>query len=312
MQPVHDLRRIDLNLLVVLDALLQERHVSRAAERLAMTQPAVSHALRRLRQLLDDPLLLRGAGGLRLSTKAAALQPLLVEALDCVRGLVSCERFDPTTAKRQFHLGMSDHGVRMLLPRLVQTLRAEAPGIDLIVTQAARDTMLRQVLAGELDLVASVFSEVPPGLRSRLLHSDRFVCVADASHASDMPVLTLDRYLARPHLMVSLGGSAYSAVDGWLTSQGLQRRIATVVPHFTVAPELVRGTDLLLTLPRRVLQAVRTAGLSMWELPFALPPLEFVAVWNAELDMDEGHAWLRETLVRLVSVCNPEELEAIA
>ncbi|WP_341676864.1 LysR family transcriptional regulator [Niveibacterium sp. SC-1] len=310
MHPVHDLRRIDLNLLVVLDALLQERHVSRAAERLAMTQPAVSHALRRLRLLLDDPLLLRGGGGLRLSAKAQALQPQLVEALDRVRGLVSCERFDPATAKRQFHLGMSDHGVRMLLPRLVQTLRSLAPGIDLVVSQAARDTMLRQVLAGELDLVAGVFNDIPPGLRMRQLQADRFVCVADAVHAKDMPVLTLDRYLSRPHLMVSLGGPAYGVVDSWLASQGLQRRIATVVPHFTVAPELVRGTDLLLTLPRRVLQAVRTAGLSMWELPFALPPLEFLAIWNAERDMDEGHAWLRETLVRLVGEGTPEDADA--
>lgn len=169
MQTIHDLRRIDLNLLVVLDALLRERNVSRAAERLAMTQPAVSHALSRLRDLLGDPLLVRVGNEMRLTARAKTLLGPLTEALARVRDVVLPGTFDPAFCRRTFRLAMSDYGSALVLPALLRKIRATAPSVDLFVVKGGRLETLRQVAESEVDGATGVFPMLPEGLSCDVL-----------------------------------------------------------------------------------------------------------------------------------------------
>ncbi len=166
MQLMNDLRRIDLNLLVILDALLSEQHVTRAAERVHLSQPAVSHALARLRDVLGDPLLVRQGGTLVPTARALELAAPLAEALAQVQALLAPNRFDPASAKRRFRVAMSDYSAAIFLPRLVRVLRREAPGIDLQIIQTSREGMVEGVLNGDLDLAAGVFPDMPAELRT--------------------------------------------------------------------------------------------------------------------------------------------------
>lgn len=297
-----NLRAVDLNLLVVLEALLIEGRVSRASVRLGMSQPAVSHALNRLRHLLDDPLFVRGPRGLAPTGRALAVQAPLREALDRVRAMVDEPLFDPSEARQTFRLAMSDYGAALVLPALLARIRAEAPGIDLIVTQHTREDAIRLVLDGALDLALGVFPELPPGFRSSLLVDERFACVADrANPALRKGTLTLDAYLRAPHLLVSVHGEPEGEVEAALAHLGFRRRVAAILPHFMVAPSLVLGTDLLLTLASRGLREHgHDPRLVTVDPPFAIPAFPFVQVWHARNDASDAQAWLRRQVEQAV------------
>ncbi|MBO3277227.1 LysR substrate-binding domain-containing protein [Pseudomonas schmalbachii] len=302
MQQIHELRRIDLNLLVVLDALLEERHVSRAAQRLAMTQPAVSHALARLRDLLGDPLLVRVRNEMRLTSRALELAEPLRDSLAGIRRLVLSERFEPAHAELTLRLGMSDYGAWVLLPTLLPLLRREAPGIRLEIRQDSRLEMLRQVAAGELDCAAGVFPLLPEGLRAQRLFEERFVCLTAADNLAGRSSLPLQEYLAAPHLRVALQQSPAEEIDSHLQNLGLQRRVAVTLPHFTVAPELLAGTDLVLTIAERTLRRSHLPeGLVQFEPPLELARLDFVQVWPSGSQDDPARRWLRERLQQAAS-----------
>ncbi len=197
MHQMNDLRRIDLNLLVILDALLSEQHVTRAAERLHLSQPAVSHALARLRDLLGDPLLVRAGASLVPTPQALELMAPLAEALAQVQSLLAPNTFDPATARRTFRLAMSDYGAAIVLPGLIRTLRREAPGIDLQISHASREGMLEGVLNGDIDVAAGVFPEMPNELRSTPLFEEHYVCLVDRnSLPADGACSTLPTYLS--------------------------------------------------------------------------------------------------------------------
>lgn len=297
---MNNLTGIDLNLLVVLDALLTERHVSRAAVRLNKSQPAVSHALARLRELFDDPLLVRHGGRLEPTIRALELAPRLVEAMGRVRSLLAPAGFDPATELHVFRLAMSDYGAAVLLPKLMATLRAEAPYIDLIVSQASREVMASQVVDGEIDLALGVFPTHGGGIRSSLLFRESFACLADASQLGGSLAIDLGDYLARPHVLVSLRGDAGNEIDLALAATGKTRRICLAVPHWSVAPGLVRGTDLVLTVARRILPQGDGHGLVVFEPPFAIPLFDFEQIWHRRRDGDLGHRWLRTLIERLL------------
>lgn len=292
---MNNLRAIDLNLLVVLEVLLTERHVSRAAQQLHMSQPAVSHALNRLRYLLDDELLVRGDGGFQLTSRALALIEPVQEVLSRVRGIVGPAHFDPAQACQRFRIAMSDYGAAILLPGLLARLRQSAPGIDIVLVQASREQMLAQVMAGELDLALGVFPTLPQPLRSSLLFEEHFVCVADKTHPLVRKKnITLDDYLAQPHLLVSVQGESSGEVETVLAERGLQRRIAAIMPHFLLAPQAVVGTDLLLTIASRVVaRQCDTHALQQLILPFTVPSFSFVQVWHGRNEDKSGHSWLR-------------------
>ncbi|UOB25397.1 LysR family transcriptional regulator [Pseudomonas orientalis] len=293
MQLMNDLRRFDLNLLVILDALLSEQHVTRAAERLHLSQPAVSHALARLRDLLGDPLLVRQGGALIATARALELATPLAEALGQVQALLAPNRFDPASAKRRFRVAMSDYSAAIFLPGLVRLLRREAPGIDLQIIQASREGMVDGVLNGDLDLAAGVFPDMPAELRTTPLFEEHYTCLIDRDSLPKTGVLDLPAYLSRPHVLLEMRGSGTPEIERALAAIRERRHVAISLPHWGVAPQLIQGTDLILTVSSRGLLNIDQAHLISVPPPFQIPSFAFELAWHARRGGDTGLQWLR-------------------
>jgi len=296
---MNSLSGVDLNLLVVLEALLAERHVSRAAIRLNKSQPAISHALARLRHLLDDPLLVRRQGGLEPTARAMEITPALTEALDRMRHLLAPAGFDPATERRTFRLAMSDYGAAVILPALLPVMRAQAPQVDLVVSQASREVMVSQVVDGEIDLAFGVFPGLDRSVRSHRLFDERFACLADAASLGGRKTMDLATYLERPHALVDLRPERQSEVDKALAELGHNRRLSLIVPHWGVAPRLIAGTDLVLTVASRILP-IQDDRLCVFAPPFEIPAFQFTQIWHRRRDGDPAHQWLRSRLQHLL------------
>ncbi|WP_419736747.1 LysR substrate-binding domain-containing protein [Pseudomonas sp. COR18] len=302
MHEMNDLRRIDLNLLVILDALLTEQHVTRAAQRLHLSQPAVSHALARLRDLLGDPLLVRVGGTLVPTARALALAQPLRDTLERVQDLLAPPGFDPASARRTFRLAMSDYGAAMLLPGLVPVLRSQAPGIDLQITQASREGMLELLLNGDIDAAAGVFPDLSPQLRSVHLFRERYACLVDRESVAGEEGLGLQAYLARPHVLLEMRGSGTAEIERALSAIHQRRRVAISLPHWSVAPGLIAGTDLILTVASRNLREIDQQRLVVLPPPFEIPAFDFIFVWHQRREGDPALKWLREQMQAVVQV----------
>ncbi|WP_208647515.1 LysR family transcriptional regulator [Pseudomonas kribbensis] len=296
MHQMNDLRRIDLNLLVILDALLGEQHVTRAAERLHLSQPAVSHALARLRDLLGDPLLVRAGSGLVPTARALELVTPLAEALAQVQSLLAPNTFDPASARRTFRLAMSDYGAAIILPGLIRTLRAEAPGIDLQISHASREGMVEGLLNGDIDLAAGVLPELPGELHSTPLFEERYVCLLDRQSLPAEGVLDLPTYLSRPHVLLEMRGSGTPEIERTLTALRERRRVAVSLPHWSVAPQFISGTDLILTVASRALNDIDEEALIVVPSPFEIAPFTFVSAWHKRRGGDQALNWLNRRI----------------
>ncbi|CAI8929254.1 LysR family transcriptional regulator [Pseudomonas sp. IT-P260] len=296
MHKMNDLRRIDLNLLVILDALLSEQHVTRAAERLHLSQPAVSHALARLRDVLGDPLLVRAGSTLVPTARALELVAPLAEALAQVQSLLAPNTFDPATARRTFRVAMSDYGAAIILPGLIRTLRREAPGIDLQISHASREGMLDGVLNGDIDVAAGVFPEMPNELRSSVLFEERYVCLLDRRRLPADGVLDLPTYLSRPHVLLEMRGSGTPEIERALTALRERRRVAISLPHWSVAPQLISGTDLILTVSSRSVREIDQQELIVLPPPFEIAPFTFVLAWHKRRGGDQALNWLNRRI----------------
>ncbi|WP_338762881.1 LysR family transcriptional regulator [Massilia sp. METH4] len=289
-----ELRRIDLNLLLTLHALLAEKHVTRAALRLHKSQPAVSHALAQLRDHFDDPLLVRREGRMALTGRAQALIDPLAEALGTLNGLLSARQFDPAAERRRFRLTLSDYSSRIILPPLVRYVRRHAPGIDLAISQASRDAMLAQLVDGEVDVALGIFPDRPETIHVQDLFSEEFVSLADRATLPAKGGLTLEQFLARPHVKLALRPDSYDEIEKALGELGLQRHIAVALPHWSAAVELIAGTDLILTAASRTTGAMQPhKALRRFKPPFALPSFSYQQAWHARREDDPGHRWLR-------------------
>lgn len=297
MHGVHDaLATMDLNLVVALDVLLAERHVTRAARRLGITQSAASHALARLRDLLGDPLLVRGPGGTMVPTPLALrLAPQLRKVLEDLAGVLRGESFDPTTARRTFRLGASDYIELVLLPRLSARLARLAPGVDLWV-HTFDDWGDAELATGKLDCVLAPprRSARPGGMFEKILLHESFTCVMRAGHPLAGSRLTLARYCEVPHLMVAPRGTPGSFVDDALATVGRRRRVALAVPHFLVVPYVVAATDLVATLANRVAALFATTlDLVMQPPPVAIARFAIALAWHERNHHDAAQRWLR-------------------
>ena len=305
-----DLRRLDLNLLLTLHTLLTERHVTRAAVHLHKSQPAVSHALAQLREHFDDPLLVRGDGGLRLTPRAQGLVQPLGDALSHLNALLHTPDFAPAQAQGRFRLALSDYAARLVLPPLMKHLRKHAPGLDLSISQASREAMLAQLADGDLDVALGVFPEVPKGIHTDTLFEERFVCVADKAGLPARGGLSLDAWLARPHVLVAMRPDGSNEIDLALEVLGHRRRIALTLPHWSAAIEVLAGTDLVLTMASRGLpDARRQPALRQFAPPLALPCFAFQQAWHGRRDSDIAHAWLRQQIRTCSQALDPGKRE---
>ncbi|KVV11629.1 Nodulation protein D 2 [Pseudomonas sp. TAD18] len=290
------LRNIDLNLLVVLDALLTEKHVTRTGARLHLSQPAISHSLSKLRVLLDDPILIRQGSEVVLSALAQNLQAPLKEILSQIEILLGKSiDFVPANSHRTFRLAMSDYGAAIVLPKLLRQLRAQAPNTTLVVTQDSRHGMFEQIAQGKIDLALGVFPHLTADISSEVLFEETFSCLLDRSTLPASGQLDLDNYLLRPHISVSVDGCTNGEIDRLLRAEGLQRRIAVSVPHWRTAPSMISNTDLILTVATRTLDnAPLDDDLVSLSPPLPIPPFPFVQIWHNRFGEDPAHIWLRE------------------
>ncbi|MGN8247853.1 LysR family transcriptional regulator [Pseudomonas sp. SMV7] len=292
-----ELRKIDLNLLLALHALLCEKHVTRAALRLHRSQPAVSHALAQLRKHFDDPLLVRQHGHMVLTSRAQSLVGPLQDALNTLNGLLAAPQFDPAKAQRRFRLSLSDYASRIILPPLLRHLRQVAPGVDLAISQASREAMLAQLLDGELDLAMGLFPAPPEEITTEALFADDFISVADCQVLPASGGLALEDWLARPHVLMAMRPDAFDEIERALAALGLRRRIALALPHWSAAVEVLAGTDLILTVARRAAGSLQQhPTLRQFTPPLTIAPFDYQQAWHIRKNNDPGHRWLRETV----------------
>ncbi|MEZ5640613.1 MAG: LysR family transcriptional regulator [Burkholderiaceae bacterium] len=296
-----DLSRIDLNLLLVLHRLLQERHVSRSAAALGLTQPAVSNALRRLRSLLGDDLLVRTAGGMRPTPYAERLAGPLAQALGALEGALSTrEQFDPAASERRFTLALSDVGEIYFLPVLMPALATEAPGVTLRVVPLALPDLAEAMAAGEVDLALGSLPGLQSGFYQQALLRQRYVCLMRDGHPGAARRLTRAAFTGFDHVRVEALGTGHGRVDEALARAGLARRIRLSVPNFVALGHVLRSTDLMATVPERLAERVGAPlGLLTRPLPVRLPSPEIHQLWHATRHRDSGHQWLRAFIARL-------------
>ena len=287
----------DVALLRTFDALLTERHVTRAALRLGMTQSAASHALGRLRRLFDDPLFVRAPRGVVPTERAEALGPEVRRVLEQLDLLTKVRGpFDPAQLRRRFVLGGVDFAEMIFLPKLVPLLAAEAPGVDLVFRLV---TILREeeLERDGLDLVVGVFRDAPPRLVTTKLFDEQFVSLFRKGHPALRKPLTAARWAALQHLMVSPRGEGGGIVDDMLAKRGLSRRVVVRTATFLTAPLIVESSDLVTTLPRRVAQTMAVGReLVMRPPPIAVPSFTVSLAFHERSRHDPAHAWLRKKL----------------
>ncbi|MDO9442122.1 MAG: LysR family transcriptional regulator [Beijerinckiaceae bacterium] len=301
-----NLATLDLNLLKVLDALLKTESVSKTALRLNVTQSAVSHALKRLRDMFGDPLLVREGASMRATLRALALREPLERAMSDIHALMTATReFDPATSQRTFRLAMSDAMTVEGLPSIVRFVRREAPGIDIVVETGGPVHSARLLVDERADLALGVFPAVPAGLRSEELYRDQLVCIADRSNPRlENGALTLQGFLECPHVTVAQSSDSGIQIDDILRAMGLTRRIVASVPHYLAIPSLITGTDLVAHTRRKLIEVFRSArGLVVMPVPvpFEVPDLIFMQVWHARQDYDRAQIWLRDVVRRALA-----------
>lgn len=296
MKPV-ELSRIDLNLLTVLAALMRERHVSRAAERLNLGQPAVSHALARLRELTGDPLLVRQGRVMEPTERALALMQGLGPALDQIEATLRTQaEFEPGRAAPVFRIGLTDDLQIAMLPRLLRALGAEAPRARLVTLTVCYRNAAQHLDDGQVSAVMSFLKDLPAGAKVRKVRTARFALLRADSAAGK---LTLDDYCRRRHVLVTYAGDLCGTVDETLEEIGRQRDVAFSVPQFGSLPAVLAGTELLATVPEHVAQALSAQGGLRYEaLPFESPAYAIKLAWRAVTDKDPAEAWLRKAMLR--------------
>ena len=296
-----NLRRLDLNLLVVFDAVMLERSVTRAAERVFLTQSAVSSALGRLRHQLGDELFVRGPGKLRPTPRALELEEPVRALLSELQEVLSPARFDPATECRSFTIATNDYFTAVVAPALARRLAKAAPGIDLrIVPTAGR--AFEMLDAREADLVCTSWSKPPERFSIQTLVEDDYVCVVRKDHPFARKPPTLLQFAKAKHLLVSPRGDARGFVDDKLAEKGLTRRVSLTVNHFAAAPQIAAESDAVLTVPRLIARRFAPPKTTMtFDCPVAVPPAlgRMSMIWHDRLARHPAHVWLRATLLEV-------------
>jgi DNA-binding transcriptional LysR family regulator len=305
-----NLRTFDLNLLKVFDIVMSERSLTRAAHVLALTQPAVSNALRRLREALGDELLVRKGRTLEPTARGLELWPAVRDALQLLQNSLSPSVFDPATAQTAFVLTMADATAAELMPGMVEVITREAPGVTLrVVPLTTRDP--RQLLdQGHVDLAIGHFPAVLADMTARAqsgeavsylyhrLFAGDYVCVMRKDHALANVPLTLENYCAARHMLVSFSGRPFGFIDEALSALKRKRSVVLTVNQFFTAGKVVAHSDLLTVLPRHFVKVTGFEDqLVQRDLPLVLPAIQVDALWHQRQEGSSAHAWLRQQVV---------------
>jgi DNA-binding transcriptional LysR family regulator len=323
------LAAMDLNLVVAFDALARERSVTRAAQRVGITQSAMSHALRRLRDLLGDELMVRGRSGMVLTPRAESLAvPVRSGLVTLGRALSDPARFEPASGRRAFCLASPDLFDVLVLPPLLERIRVEAPGVDIRVIPIDERRLADQLETGDVDVAITprvdrtdgeqTEDDLPGLVRKKLLH-DRFACLIRADHPilggkrgrREPPALSLESYAAVSHVLVSPRGEGPGLVDRALAKHGLKRRVALRIPHFYAGLAIVAKSDLILTAPAALARLI-PGDLPVVALraPLRLPGHSVNLSWHERFSKDDGHGWLRRLVTEVARAAYSDQGEA--
>jgi DNA-binding transcriptional LysR family regulator len=298
-----ELEDIDLNLLVVFKQLLAERSVSRAAEALELSQPAVSNALARLRKLLGDELFLRTPAGMEPTPFAEQLAESVTYGLGMIHGALNQRSsFDPAQSNRAFVIGMTDIGEIYFLPKLMERLRRDAPGVSVSTVRNSATNLRDEMEASKVDLAIGLLPQLKAGFFQRRLFRQRYVCMFRKGHRLDKRKVSLAEFGAAEHLLVVSEGTGHGKVDEVLKRSGVERRISLTVPHFVAVGHILQATDLVATVPERLAERmVEPFGLTYVTHPAALPEVAINVFWHAKFHKAPANQWLRTLVFDLFS-----------
>jgi DNA-binding transcriptional LysR family regulator len=298
--------RLDLNLLHVFDAIYQARSVTVAASNLHLTQPGVSKQLNRLRELLDDPLFVRTNDGMAPTPRAEALAGPIRQALSDVRNAIERQLgFDPNTTDRTFRIYLSDLGQMVFLPKLLDLISREAPGVNIQTVQVPASRMRGVALeSGDVDLAVGYFEEFEGSIHRQVLFEEHYVGIVRDNHPTIRDTITFEQFLKTPHLVYQPSGGGHgsqeSVVDKAFWSAGVARRVAVRVAHTMGITSIISKTDLLVVVPHRLALACMALGdVTVLDLPIEIPRFPIAQYWNERFHGDPGNRWLRGMFARL-------------
>jgi DNA-binding transcriptional LysR family regulator len=309
---------LDLNLLKVFDAVMEERSVLRASQKVALSQSAVSHSLARLREMLEDDLFVRTATGMQPTARALTMAPRVREALRSLEAAVELPTFAPATSTKQFTLAANDFTTMVLASPLLKLLGRDAPAIDLIIKPVTRIDLAEQVDLGRIDVAIGVFSEPPSRFRTALLFKYEDVLIVGGKRK--LGRLDKAKLSRLPLVVVSFSGEHEGAIEGFVSERGLARRsemydraaleralaesdqpprIAVSLPHFLALPALLVDSELAAIVPRPLARALeQNHTITTYELPYPTTSVEVRMLWHERLNDEPSHEWLHETVLR--------------
>lgn len=315
-------RKIDLNLFRVFEAVMQHRSIVAASQELGITASAVSHALSRLRQAIDDELFVPGNSGMTPTPRAMELAPNIAAGLSKISNAIEANAFSPSRTLRTFRIAASDNVASTVVPLLVTRLSSVAPQIGLKIFPFSRVDVVRQLDEGRLDFVLGWFGDLPDRVQRANVIEEQEAVVVRKGHPLTKGVATKERIFSYPHVVVELLGGDEDVNDGFLDDRGVLRRVwierliiesrhnedsmvarvAVSVPHFSAVPPILSGSDLVGTLPRRfALRAAEPYGLSLLDLAFAPLTVQVEVIWHQRADRDSGLQWLLEQLSQAIA-----------
>ncbi len=297
---MRDIRTLDLNLLKALDALLDERSVTKAATRLALTQPAVSSMLTRLRDSFDDPLFVRTQRGIIPTPRAQALATPVKRLLEEINQLLQSEKFDPTTATNTFTIAATDYALQAIIVPFMSLLHQHAPHARLSVRAIEDERIQTQLETGQIDIALMTPETTPADLHARRLFDERYVCTFRQDHPIIQQPITLDQFCDANHAIVSyLGGAFRGATDVALEAIGRSRHVSLSISSFLALIQILRTSDLVAVVPEKLVR--HETDLCVTEPPLVIPGFTKVAAWHERTHHDPAHQWLRSLLVEACS-----------
>jgi DNA-binding transcriptional LysR family regulator len=292
---------IDLNLLAVFQEVYRERQISAAARRLGLTQSAVSNALARLRRSFGDELFVRTAHGMQPTPFAQQVaEPVGAAMAQVALALNQRSQFDPATSDRHFTIAMTDVGEVYFMPALIERCRALAPRVRLGSVRAGSIALKEEMETGRVDLAIGAFDDVSEALYQKLLFRQPYVSMFRKGHPLSRGPVTLKRFAAAEHLLVDSGESPYPRINQLLQKAGIGKASRFRVPHFTAVPYIVSGSELVVTVPRKLAEQASSAfGLKWIAPPLQLPTLQTNMFWHRRFNQDPGSLWLRALVTEL-------------
>ena len=299
-----ELRNFDLNLLLAFKLLVEERSVSRAAEKLFISQPAMSHVLLKLRRHLDDPILVKTSIGMVPTPRA---QALLEPVKDLLRGaeriIRTPEEFSPASSQRRFVIATSDYVECTLLPKLTELINARSPNIEIHIRPLSNKLLKPTIEEDDIDLIIgfNAIFDIPSHICHEKLFDDKIVCILRQEHSNIIGnEISLEQYISSRHMVISRRETGTGLIDDYFVKRGVARKISLIVPNFLSAPWILANTDLILSLPARIAEKfVHLVPLKILPLPIDLPAYDLIMLWHPRQEKEPDHQWLRREILEI-------------